>query len=132
MFLLFAAQQAVQNGSSGFSALEVSLMGAIAAVVLGVSGFITWLVKSAAPRIMAGFEKRNDALIAASEKTADAVGKIPEAIKSFEIGLLGAEKRLVEKIDESQDKIVVELRDSRISELARAVRESNPGPKQGG
>ena len=109
--------------TTGMSQLEVMLIGAIVTVVTGVAGFLTWIVKSAAPRVIAAFEKRNDALVQASEKTADAVTKIPEAIKSFEGALLGAEKRLAEEIHESQTAIVKELHDSRIAELARAVQD---------
>lgn len=131
--LLAQAQQVVPVPHSGMSQLEMMLIGAIVTAVTGVAGLITWIVKSAAPRVIAAFEKRNDALVSASEKTADAVSKIPEAIKSFEVALIGAEKRLVEEINESQEKIVKELHDNRISELSRLVhdqiapRSSQPG-----
>lgn len=120
-FHLIIAQAAVPQQLPGMSQFDTTLIGAIVSVVVGIAGLVTWVIRSGVPRVLTAFEKRNDALVAASEKTADAVSKIPEAIKSFEVALLGAEKRLAEEVRGSQDKIVKELHDNRIADLARAV-----------
>lgn len=114
---------------AGMSDFETLLIGGVVTMALGVSGLVTWVIKSLLPRVLEAFEKRNEALISASEKTADAVGRIPEAIKAFELALLGAEKRLTERMDDVHDKIVGELHDKRISDLADAVR-TGPHPTQ--
>lgn len=123
----------LQSQTTSMTQFDTILLSAVGAIVTGLVGLVTWVVKGAGPRIMAALEKRNDALVSASEKTAEAVSKIPEAIKSFEVALLGAEKRLVEEIHESKEKIVGELHDNRLSELTSAVREKvGPRPSSPG
>lgn len=115
---------------AGLTDFDSYLVGGLVSVVCAVGGLITWTVKGLLPKVLTAFEKRNDALILASEKTSDAVSKIPEAIKAFEIALLGMEKRIEERIESTHDKVLEELRDKRVSDLAHAVREaaaSRPG-----
>jgi hypothetical protein len=108
-------------GIAGLSDFDSLLVYAIGTALVGAGGLITWAVKGVFPRLIAGFEKRNDALISATEKTAEAVGQIPVAFKSFELALLGAETRLATRIEGSQDKVIEEITDKRLSDLTAAV-----------
>jgi len=109
---------------AGLSDFESLLVTGLVTVVAGVGGLITWVVKSLVPKLLNGFEDRNKALIEASQKTADAVAKIPEAIKSFELAILGVENRVAAKIEAAKDSIVDEVRDRRISNLEKIVTET--------
>jgi len=89
------------------------------AAVVALIGAIVWGFKIVVPRWIAAYEKTNDAKIEhqkqymessvkAQNLTAEAVSKIPEAIKSFELVHLGSEKRITERIDAAEDRAIKE------------------------
>lgn len=116
---------------------EITILTSIGSVLLGIGGFIRWLVKTFLPRIIDSWQKRNEALINATNKTTSVIEKIPEigaavkeipgAIKSFEIALCGVEKRFVEKVEEGDDKIVkgiTELKDKIFDQRLQVIEEA--------
>lgn len=62
---------------------ETILIGAIGTAILGLAGFITWIVKYLLPKVVEAWEKKDERFNVAVEKISTAVDKLPEILGSM-------------------------------------------------
>lgn len=94
---------------------------ALGSCILSIGGLIAWVIKTVVPRVLDGFEKKNQSLTFFIEKTSLAVEKISESIASIEKSILGVEQRVIIKVDEIKDEVIEEIRNDKLEKLAEKI-----------
>lgn len=103
----------------GLSQFESIMVYAIGTAIVGAAGVLTWIVKSALPRVVAFFGAHLTELTSA-------VAKMPAAVASVVAEVREAEVRTAARIEVAKDAVIEEISDKRMSELTAIVRGHGP------
>lgn len=103
---------------------ETILVGAIGTAILGIAGFITWLVKYLLPKFVEAWEKKDERFNTAVEKISLAVEKFPVILESLgqkvdQSNQLGLENKT------SLNKLREDIFDKRIENLQNQIDKNN-------
>ncbi len=94
---------------------------AVGTAVLAIGGLIGWGARITLPRLLESFEQRNAALFQIYAKIYDAVEKIPSSIASFEKAILGLESRMNEKLEDTKNEVITEIKDQKMKDLTAKI-----------